>query len=49
MRIYSLVARPTDVLDGVISVVLVVLFSDSMHAVAPQFTSHEYKVLGLLM
>lgn len=32
-----------------LSVVLVVLFSDSMHAVAPQFTSHEYKVLGLLI
>ncbi|CAE6456113.1 unnamed protein product [Rhizoctonia solani] len=31
------------------TVVLVVLFSDSMHAVAPQFSSHEYKVLGLLM
>ncbi|KAG8726383.1 hypothetical protein FRC12_023450, partial [Ceratobasidium sp. 428] len=31
-----------------LSVVLVVLFSDSMHAVAPQFSSHEYKVLGLL-
>ncbi|KAF8605185.1 hypothetical protein BDV93DRAFT_439599 [Ceratobasidium sp. AG-I] len=32
-----------------LSVVLVVLFSDSMHAVAPHFTSHEYKVLGLLI
>ncbi|QRV90697.1 Transmembrane amino acid transporter protein [Ceratobasidium sp. AG-Ba] len=32
-----------------LSVVLVVLFSDSMHAVAPQFSSHEYKVLGLLI
>ncbi|CCO26595.1 Imitation switch two complex protein 1 [Rhizoctonia solani AG-1 IB] len=31
------------------TVVLVVLFSDSMHAVAPQFSSHEYKVLGLIM
>ncbi|KAG9124660.1 hypothetical protein FRC07_010722 [Ceratobasidium sp. 392] len=32
-----------------LSVVLVVLFSDSMHAVAPHFSSHEYKVLGLLI
>ncbi|CAE6469193.1 unnamed protein product [Rhizoctonia solani] len=32
-----------------IYVVLVVLFSDSMHAVAPQFSSHEYKVLGLIV
>lgn len=32
-----------------LSVVLVVLFSDSMHAVAPQFSSHEYKVLGLII
>ncbi|CAE6480796.1 unnamed protein product [Rhizoctonia solani] len=32
-----------------IYVVLVVLFSDSMHAVAPQFSSHEYKVLGLII
>ncbi|KAL5641605.1 hypothetical protein ACGC1H_001921 [Rhizoctonia solani] len=32
-----------------LSVVLVVLFSDSMHAVAPQFSSHEYKVLGLIV
>ncbi|GAB1519448.1 hypothetical protein RhiTH_002514 [Rhizoctonia solani] len=31
------------------TVVLVVLFSDSMHAVAPQFSSHEYKVLGLII
>ncbi|ELU41605.1 transmembrane amino acid transporter domain-containing protein [Rhizoctonia solani AG-1 IA] len=26
-----------------------ILFSDSMHAVAPQFSSHEYKVLGLII
>ncbi|KAH7345347.1 transmembrane amino acid transporter protein-domain-containing protein [Rhizoctonia solani] len=32
-----------------LSVVLVVLFSDSMHAVAPQFSSHEYKILGLII
>ncbi|KAJ1311803.1 hypothetical protein OPQ81_010268 [Rhizoctonia solani] len=32
-----------------LSVVLVVLFSDSMHAVAPQFSSHEYKLLGLII
>ncbi|KAG8903037.1 hypothetical protein FRB99_003807 [Tulasnella sp. 403] len=32
-----------------VSVILVVLFSDSLHEVVPQYSSNSYKVLGLLV